>query len=114
MKRIGLLFFILICFSACGNAEVKSIDCDKMNEKLDNGAVLIDVRSNSEYDLEHLNGAINIPYDVIGSNLDDIPKDKEIIVYCQSGNRSSKAAKTLIDAGYKNVYDLGGIGNCKK
>ena len=39
-------------------------------------------------------------------------KDTKIIVYCRSGNRSATAAQTLIDLGYKNVYDLGGINNC--
>lgn len=112
MKRIGLLLFALVILTGCGKAKIENIDCNQMKEMVSNDAILIDVRSNAEYNLDHLEGAINIPYDVIGNNLDEIDKDKEIIVYCQSGNRSSKAANTLIEAGYKKVYDLGGIGKC--
>ena len=74
--------------------------------------LLIDVRSKKEYLEGHLNGAINIPLSNIKENINEIEKDKKILLYCQSGLRSKKAFKILEDLGYKNVYNLkGGLEN---
>lgn len=85
-------------------------------ELVDDGAVLIDVRTLAEYNATHLDDAINIAVDVIDEQIEEkVPdKDTKIIVYCRSGSRSATAAKTLLDKGYKNVYDLGGMDNCSK
>ena len=75
----------------------------------ENNYIIVDVRTKEEYSQGHVVDAINIPYDELDSSLD---KNKTIIVYCQSGKRSSQAGKLLIEGGYKNVYDLGAISNC--
>jgi rhodanese-related sulfurtransferase len=75
------------------------------------GATLIDVRSANEFASGHVDGAKNIPVDTIGTRLDEIPKDKPVVVYCQSGVRSARAAHVLRTKGYAAVHDLGGIGN---
>ena len=67
--------------------------------------LVVDVRSDDEYDRGHLINAINLPYDdEFNSELMEINdyKDKTILVYCQTGNRSEKAAKELVDNGFKN------------
>ena len=76
---------------------------------VDNGAIVVDVRTETEYNSKHIKGAINIPYDEISSI--DVAKDKEIILYCQSGSRATKAAEDLIDLGYTKVYNLGALSN---
>ena len=53
-------------------------------------------------------GAINISVQELNGKLNKIPKDKPVVVYCRSGSRSSQAARTLLGAGYTDVYDLGG------
>lgn len=68
---------------------------------------IIDVRSEDEFKEGHIEGAINIPLDIL-ENI-DIPKEKKIIVYCHSGRRSNLAANTLKKLGYENVFDMGGI-----
>ena len=84
------------------------IELKKALEYQRNGAIIIDVRNKSEYNIKHLNGAINIPVDKIIDILDIIKdKEKKLILYCQSGKRSYTACKSLISLGYKNVYDLG-------
>ena len=78
------------------------------------GAKIIDVRSSQEYNEGHIAGAINIPYYEINRNIDKIinDKNKEIVLYCESGSRSKQAYKKLIKLNYKNVYNLiGGIEN---
>lgn len=71
--------------------------------------VLIDVRTPGEFASGHIDNAINISVDTLASQLSQIPTDRPIILYCRSGNRSSQAARILRQAGYTQVYDLGGI-----
>ena len=84
----------------------------KQTEKLlnsDKDVLIIDVRSEYEYEKGHLLNAINLPYDDdFKSELNEIIdyKDKIILVYCRSGNRSEKAAVKLVDNGFKNVKNV--------
>ena len=71
--------------------------------------VLIDVRTPAEYSGGFIPTAVNIPVDTIAADLPDIPKDRLVVVYCRSGNRSSRAAGALRDLGYTRVVDFGGI-----
>ncbi|PJF47861.1 MAG: hypothetical protein CUN48_06370 [Candidatus Thermofonsia Clade 3 bacterium] len=73
--------------------------------------VLIDVRTAEEFKSGHIPGAINIDVQVLAQRLQDIPRDRAVVLYCRSGNRSSYAAHILQRAGYAEVYDLGGIGD---
>lgn len=70
----------------------------------------IDVRTSFEYRLGHIEGAVNIPYDVIGDEISGITSDKnaQIRLYCRSGNRSGKALKTLQQMGYTQATNEGG------
>lgn len=91
--------------------EIKKISLDKANELILNGAVLVDVRSKKEYEITHLDKAINVPYTEIHVNISSVIPDKEqnVILYCTTGKRSSQASYTLKFMGYRNVYYLGGI-----
>ncbi len=71
--------------------------------------VLIDVRTPEEFAAGHIPGAVNISVDQLAQRLNEIPKDKPVVLYCRSGNRSSQAAQILERAGYAQIYDLGGI-----
>ena len=71
--------------------------------------VIVDVRTEEEYNTGHITGAINIPYDQIDENV-DLDKEKLIFVYCVSGGRSSVAEETLTSLGY-DVYNLGAYEN---
>ena len=75
---------------------------------VENGAKIIDVRTEEEYNSGHIEDAINVPLDNLNSL--ELDKTDEIIVYCQTGKRSKQAANILLAKGYK-VYDLGGIDN---
>ena len=97
------LFLILMMFLivGCGN----KIDIEKLMSE--NEYVIMDVRTEEEYNELHLVDSINIPYNEIDETL-DIDKDKIIFVYCRSGNRSKVAYDKLVSLGYE-VYDLGSI-----
>jgi phage shock protein E len=70
---------------------------------------VIDVRTEVEWDTGHLEGALHIEWQDILNISSDIQKDEEIFLYCRSGNRSGKATKILIDAGYINAKNAGSI-----
>jgi rhodanese-related sulfurtransferase len=69
------------------------------------GATLLDVRTPEEFAAGHVDGARNIPVQVLGGRLRDVPKGR-VVVYCRSGGRSASAAALLRQAGYE-VFDVG-------
>ncbi|MFV0502344.1 MAG: FAD-dependent oxidoreductase [Bacteroidales bacterium] len=71
-------------------------------------SVLIDVRTKSEYEMGTIRGALNIPIDELRERLDEIPKNKDIIIFCQIGLRGYLAHKILTQNGFKNVKNLSG------
>lgn len=91
----------------------KQISSQKAKELIEDGATIVDVRQIGEYRSGHIKGAINIPLNNISKVSNRLSKDKHVIVYCQSGARSSSAYKQLKSMGYTNIYDLGGIGKWK-
>ena len=72
---------------------------------------VIDVRTEAEWNSGDLENAIHIPLDTIEKNiiLTEPDKNKEIYLYCRSGNRSGKATRILQNLGYRNVTNIGGI-----
>lgn len=77
----------------------------------DKNIILLDVRTQEEYNEKHIEGSKLIPLNILEDKVEEeIPnKEQKIIIYCRSGNRSNTALNTLLKMGYKNVYDLGGI-----
>ena len=100
MLKILIMLALSIVLSGCG-----VLKNDLTTLMKENQYVIIDVRTESEYNDSHIVGSINIPYDEIDNRV-NLDREKTIFVYCKSGNRSSKAFKKLTDLGYK-VYDLG-------
>ena len=78
--------------------------------KKDGNNILIDVREQAEYKEGHISNAINIPLSQLKNRILEIPEDKEVILYCQSGMRSKQAARILSKNGFLNLsHLLGGI-----
>jgi phage shock protein E len=79
-------------------------------------ALLLDVRTAEEFAEGHLEGAINIPVQVLEVKLSSLPakKDQDIVVYCRSGRRSATAKAILEKAGFTKVHDLGAMANWNK
>lgn len=75
------------------------------------GYIILDTRTQQEYDESHIPGAILIPYDEVQEKAEGILTDKNqlILVYCRSGRRSKLAAEDLVKLGYTNIKEFGGI-----
>ena len=82
---------------------------NKLNAK--ENFVLLDVRTQEEYNAGYIAGAILLPYDEIKAKATIVlpDKEKEIVLYCRSGRRSAIAKKSLLDLGYQKVVDFGGV-----
>jgi phage shock protein E len=78
--------------------------------------LIIDVRTEAEWNNGHIEGAILIPYELIGGKIGAVAKDKSrrIYVYCRSGRRSQIAKETLEKLGYKDVVNLGSLEDAAK
>jgi rhodanese-related sulfurtransferase len=94
-------------------AAYHSISVQDVKAKLDAGeaVTIVDVRTQSEYADGHLKGAVLIPVDTIADQAAAKLPDQAavIITYCRSGVRSATAAHTLVNLGYTNIYDMGGL-----
>lgn len=94
------------------NATYTKITPKEAKEIMENeNVIILDVRAQSEFDSERIDGAILIPDNEIEDDADEKLTDKsaKILVYCRSGRRSEAASKLLVELGYENVYDFGGI-----
>ncbi len=77
---------------------------------IENGVLLIDVRTKEEFDAGHIEGALNIPYEDTNALMNAIGADKQrpVVVYCRSGNRSGKSKKALDANGYTHIFNATG------
>lgn len=74
------------------------------------GALLLDVRTPTEFSTGAPEGAVNIPVQELAARLDELPRDRTIVAYCRSGARSATAVAKLVAAGF-DAHDAGGLGN---
>ena len=101
--------FFSLFFLACGLGEQKVPS--SVLDSISKGAVIIDVRTSREFAEGHYPGAINIPHhDILtGVKKMELAKSEVLILYCRIGNRSAKAQGLLIDAGFTNTQNAGGV-----
>jgi phage shock protein E len=115
MSKKIMLFSIIFMINLviyCSNAEKGFHNNEKgisqeVENLLNQGAIVIDVRTKEEYDIKHYKNALNIPYDVIENHLKELEqyKEKPIILYCRSGRRSGIAKQILEKYGFKRVIN---------
>ena len=120
MKKLIFLLLAVMMLTACGKDTEKdqgevymNITAEEAKEIMDTqeGYVILDVREQDEYDAGHIPGAILIPYTQIAEKAEEVltEKDQLILVYCRSGRRSKIAAEALVELGYTNIKEFGGI-----
>lgn len=113
---IALLFFN-ISLAGCKTQESKpasitNVTADEVYKMLSSNKdyFILDVRSKEEFDSGHIEGAYLIPVSELENRLAELPQDKQIIVYCGSGSRSTSAANILLEKGFKEIFNMtGGI-----
>ena len=94
-----------------GHIEVPEIDVAAARARHEGGAFLLDVREPDEYAAFHATGAHHIPQCQLADRIDELPRDREVLVICAGGVRSLKAAKFLKQAGLDNVVSVAGGSN---
>jgi len=121
IKTIAILIGAMIILSGCSNSiepsesNYKKISAEETKTMMDQdenqNIIIVDVRTLEEYNEGHIERAILIPNEtILNEPPEQLPDlDAEILIYCRSGNRSQQAAEKLIELGYTNVYDFGGI-----
>ena len=118
--RLMIILLASFLLTACGQSTEKkqeavymNITAEEAKEIMDNyeNYIILDVRAQEEYDESHIPGAIVIPHTEIEERAEDelTDKDQLILVYCRSGRRSKIAAEALVDLGYTNIMEFGGI-----
>ena len=113
LLTLALPFGCIGCVSDGGSATYEQISGAEAKALMDSesGYIIIDARTQEEYDEGHIPGAILIPeYEIADRTEKELPDKKQLIlVYCRSGRRSKIAAEELVKLGYTNVKEFGGI-----
>lgn len=120
MKKLVFLFLAVMMLTACGQdiendqgAVYVNITAEEAKKIMDSqeGYIILDVRTQEEYDEGHIPGAIVISHEEIAEKAEGVLTDKNqlILVYCRSGRRSKIAAEALVELGYTNIKEFGGI-----
>jgi len=103
--------FALVVANAAGFYEITADQLrDRIDDESDDNFIIVDIRDDASFDEGHIPGAINIPLNELGYRLFSLDKTRDIIVYCFTGVTSEVACRILVNAGFKDVYDMtGGI-----
>ena len=120
MKKLVFLLLAVMMLTACGQdkengqgAVYVNITAEEAKQIMDTeeGYIILDARTQEEYDEGHIPGAIVISHEEIAEKAEGVLTDKEqlILVYCRSGRRSKIAAEALVELGYTNIKEFGGI-----
>lgn len=89
--------------------EPKEVPREEARKLVEEGAQLVDVRADHEWEAGRISGATHVPLPQLPERLDEIDKDRPVVLYCRGGNRSSMATAALNDAGYNAVKLTEGI-----
>ena len=120
MKKLIFLLLAVMMLTACGQdkengqgAVYVNITAEEAKQIMDTeeGYIILDARTQEEYDEGHIPGAIVISHEEITEKAEEMLTDKNqlILVYCRSGRRSKIAAEALVELGYTNIKEFGGI-----
>ena len=89
--------------------DIRQIDPADAAQRVESGALLLDVREPDEWTAGHAPGAKHVPLGELAGRADELPKDRPIVAVCRVGGRSNKAAEALVNAGYDVVNLAGGM-----
>ena len=120
MKKLLFLLLAVMLLTACGQTKENDQEAAYMNITAEeakaimdseDGYIILDARTQEEYDQGHIPGAIVISHEEIAEKAEEVLTDKDqlILVYCRSGRRSKIAAEALVELGYTNIKEFGGI-----
>lgn len=106
---VALVIFLILQVGGRNNEGLSpTISVGEAYNLYQNGALVLDVRTQEEWDEYHAPNTTLIPLDQLPSRLNEIPHDRQIVVVCRSGNRSQKGRDILLNAGFKQVTSMNG------
>lgn len=110
---VALVIYLLLQMGGTSNNSSTSslpaqISVSEAYEKYKQGAFFIDVRTQEEWNDFHAPNTSLVPLDQLASRLNDLPRDREIVVVCRSGNRSQEGRDILLNAGFTQVTSMTG------
>ncbi len=106
---IGLIIFIILQSGGSdGNSLPREINVDEAYGKYQSGTFVLDVRTLEEWNEFHAPNSTLIPLDQLAARISELPRDKEIVVVCRSGNRSQQGRDILLNAGFQQVSSMAG------
>ena len=107
---VAIIVIVLIALSGQGNQGLaREVNTDQAYQMYQSGVFVVDVRTQEEWDEYHAPNTTLIPLDQLQNRLAEIPKDREILVVCRSGNRSQQGRDILLAAGYNATSMTGGF-----
>ena len=107
---VAIIVIVLIALSGQGNQGLaREVNTDQAYQMYQSGVFVVDVRTQEEWDEYHAPNTTLIPLDQLQNRLAEIPKDREILVVCRSGNRSQQGRDILLAAGYNATSMTGGL-----
>ena len=118
MRKLIFLLLALLLLAGCGVTDKKevvymNITAQEAKVLMESRTdyVILDVRTREEFDQGHIPGAVLIPDTEIRERAEETLPDKDqlVLVYCRSGRRSKLAAEALVELGYTNIQEFGGI-----
>jgi rhodanese-related sulfurtransferase len=89
--------------------EVKEVSREEARKLVEEGAQLVDVRADHEWEMGRISGATHLPLAELAERADELDEDRPVVLYCRGGNRSTMATQALADAGYDAVKMSEGI-----
>jgi rhodanese-related sulfurtransferase len=110
---VVLVVYLIASAAGGGTASTtglaRDISADEAYKMYQGGTFVVDVRTQEEWDEYHVPNTTLIPLDQLPNRLSELPKDKEIVVICRSGNRSQEGRDILLSAGYNATSMTGGV-----
>ena len=118
LVSLGIMALLTGMLAGCGAQGTETGVDVSVNEALrlwqNKEAIIIDVRTPAEYRVGHIPGVTNIPLDELEQRMNEVPKDKKVVLVCRTGNRSAQGTKLLRSKGFSNVFNsTGGMSTWK-
>ena len=108
---LGLVAAAAVSFAAFADGELAPLSQDAylaLPKSGEQAPFVLDVRAPEEFVTGHVPGAVNIPHEQIAARIAEVPKDKDVVLYCRSGRRAGMAAEVLAANGYTRLKHLEG------